>query len=211
MGKSEALETALNYKLLSSHEHLKKCVFSDTPLYANESDWTPVVAQDWEERAEGLRAEWAGSGVTVRLFKVGWQGRELSREAIVSVLQQVLEPIGAVAGNIGVYSELFDNRGVRANGGKEVLGYGGDIYVPVVMRDLSIVCSPEQEARYLSLWGGAACSVRGADTRECSEAVGLPSRLFHGGCANEAEGGGDGAAQSVHPDELVDSGVPAGA
>ena len=28
MGKSEALETALNNKLLSSHEHLKKCVFS---------------------------------------------------------------------------------------------------------------------------------------------------------------------------------------
>ena len=115
--------------------------------YAKESDWTPAVAQDWEERLEGLRAEWAGSGVTVRLFKVGWQGRELSREAIVSVLQQVLEPIGAVAGNMGVYSELFDNRGVRANGGEEVLGYGGGIYVPVVMRDLSIVCSPEQEAR----------------------------------------------------------------
>ena len=59
----------------------------------------------------------------------------------------MLEPIGAVAGNMGVYSELFDNRGVRANGGEEVLGYGGGIYVPVVMRDLSIVCSPEQEAR----------------------------------------------------------------
>ena len=37
MGKSEALETALNNKLLSSHEHLKKCVFSP-PLY------TPDVA-----------------------------------------------------------------------------------------------------------------------------------------------------------------------
>ena len=30
MGKSKALETALNYKLLSSHEHLEKCVFSPT-------------------------------------------------------------------------------------------------------------------------------------------------------------------------------------
>ena len=122
--------------------------------YAKESDWTPALAQDWEERSEGLRAEWAGGSVTARLFKVGWQGRELSREAIGCVLQQVLEPIGAVAGNMGVYSELFDNRGVRANGGEEVLGYGGGIYVPVVMRDLGIVCSPEQEARYLSLWGG---------------------------------------------------------
>ena len=28
MGKSKALETALNNKLLGSHEHLKKCVFS---------------------------------------------------------------------------------------------------------------------------------------------------------------------------------------
>ena len=55
---------------------------------------------------------------------------------------------------MGVYSELFDNRGVRANGGEEVLGHGGGIYVPVVMRDLSIVCSPEQEAKRLSLWGG---------------------------------------------------------
>ena len=32
MVKSEALETALNNKLLSSHEHLKKGVFSP-PLY----------------------------------------------------------------------------------------------------------------------------------------------------------------------------------
>ena len=73
--------------------------------YASESDWTPAVAQDWEERLDGLmiRAEWAGSVVTVRLFKVSWQCRELSREFIVSVLQQLLEPIGAVAGNMGVY------------------------------------------------------------------------------------------------------------
>ena len=31
MGKSKALETALNNKLLSSHEHLEKGVFSPTP------------------------------------------------------------------------------------------------------------------------------------------------------------------------------------
>ena len=35
-----------------------------------------------------------------------------------------------------------------------MLGHGGGIYVPVVMRDLSIVCNPEQEAKWLSLWGG---------------------------------------------------------
>ena len=45
------------------------------------------MSQHWEELLEGLRTQWAGSGVTVRLFKVGWQGRELSREAIVSVLE----------------------------------------------------------------------------------------------------------------------------
>ena len=39
--------------------------------YASESDWTPAVAQDWEERLDDLRAQWAGGGVTVRLFKVG--------------------------------------------------------------------------------------------------------------------------------------------
>ena len=33
MGKSKALETALNNKLLGSHEHLKKGIFSPTPLY----------------------------------------------------------------------------------------------------------------------------------------------------------------------------------
>ena len=32
MGKSKALETALNHKLLSSHEHLKKCLFSPAPV-----------------------------------------------------------------------------------------------------------------------------------------------------------------------------------
>ena len=108
---------------------------------------------------DGLRAQWVGSGVTVRLFKVGWQGRELSRESIVSVLQQVLEHIGALQGDMGVYSELFDNRDVRAIGEEEVLGHGGGIYVPVVMRDLSIVCNPKQEARYLSLWGGVKPAV----------------------------------------------------
>ena len=35
-----------------------------------------------------------------------------------------------------------------------MLGHGGGIYVPVVMRDLNIACSPEQEATYLSLRGG---------------------------------------------------------
>ena len=34
MGKSKALETALNNKLLGSHEHLKKGIFSP-PLYTN--------------------------------------------------------------------------------------------------------------------------------------------------------------------------------
>ena len=122
--------------------------------YAKESDWSPRVAQHWEEMLAKLRADWAGNGVTVRLFKVAWQGRELSREAIVGVLEQVLKPIGEVVGDLAVCSELFDNKGVRANGGEEVLGYGGGIYVPVVMRDLSIPHSPEQEAGYLSLWGG---------------------------------------------------------
>ena len=112
------------------------------------------MAQDWEERLTELREQWMGTGTTLRLFKVGWQGRELSREAIVRVLQQVLEPIGGVQGNLGVYSELFDNKVVRANGGEEVLGHGGGIYVPVTMRDLDIACNPEKEAKWLDMWGG---------------------------------------------------------
>ena len=55
---------------------------------------------------------------TVRLFKVAWQGQELSREAIVSVLQQVPEPVGVVQGNLAVYSEVFESRGVRPNAGE---------------------------------------------------------------------------------------------
>ena len=35
---------------------------------------------------------------TVRLFKAVWQGQELSREAVVKVLGQVLEPVGVGSG-----------------------------------------------------------------------------------------------------------------
>ena len=73
----------------------------------------------------------------MRLFKVAWQGNELSREAIIRVLQQVLAPIGEVQGILGVRSDLFDSRGVRANAGEEVLGCGGGFYVPVIMKHLN--------------------------------------------------------------------------
>ena len=49
----------------------------------------------------------------------------MSREAIAKVLQQVLQPIGVVQGEMAVYSEAYDNKGVRANEGEEVLGWGG--------------------------------------------------------------------------------------
>ena len=52
---------------------------------------------------DDLKAQWASSGVTVRLFKVGWQGRELSREAIVSVTTDV----GAYWGNAGQHGGLL--------------------------------------------------------------------------------------------------------
>ena len=42
--------------------------------YADKSRWTAEVAQDWEARLEGLRAQWGLMNVTVRLFKVSWQG-----------------------------------------------------------------------------------------------------------------------------------------
>ena len=71
------------------------------------------------------------------------------------VLQQVLEPIGEVQGNLAVYSEMFDNRGVRANEGEEVVGSGGGMYVPVVMRNLDSECNQEQKAQWVKLWDGA--------------------------------------------------------
>ena len=52
--------------------------------------------------------------MTVRLFKVNWQGQELCRDSVVRVLQQVLEPVGDVQGKLAVYGEMYDSRGVRA-------------------------------------------------------------------------------------------------
>ena len=126
--------------------------------YADKSRWTAEVAQDWEARLSGHRDEWAANNVTVRLFKVGWQGQELSRDALAKVLQQVLEPIGVVQGNLAVYSEMFDNtvnRGVQANEEEEVVGFGGGMYVPIVMKDLDYGCSQEKKAQMMELWGGA--------------------------------------------------------
>lgn len=74
-----------------------------------------------QARLAALTVEWAALNVTVRLFKASWQGQELSRDSIVRVLQQVLEPIGEVQGNLAVYSEMFDNRGVRANANEEFI------------------------------------------------------------------------------------------
>ena len=75
----------------------------------------------------------------------------------MQVLQQVLQPIGVVLGNLAVYSEAFDNRGVQANEDEEVLGYGGGMYVPILMKDLDIGITEEQKAKMLELWrwGGA--------------------------------------------------------
>ena len=104
--------------------------------YADSSRWTDEVAQDWQARLVALTKEWAAMIVTVRLLKASWQGHELSRDSIVRVLQQMLEPIGEVQGNLAVHSEMFDNREVRANEGEEVVGSGGGMYVPIVMRNL---------------------------------------------------------------------------
>ena len=73
------------------------------------------------------------------------------------VLQQVLQPIGEghMHGNMAVYSEMFDNRGVQANEDEEVLGFDGGMYVPIVMKDLDCGCSHEKEAQLLKQWGGA--------------------------------------------------------
>ena len=71
------------------------------------------------------------------------------------VLQQVLEPIGEVQGNLAVHSEMSDNRGVQANEDEEVLGFGGGVHVPIVMENLDFGCSQEQKAQMMELWGGA--------------------------------------------------------
>ena len=75
--------------------------------------------------------------VTMCLFKAVWQGQELSREAVVKVLGQVLEPVGVAPGDLAVFAMKFESRGVRANGGEKVLGTGGGIYVPLLMKDLN--------------------------------------------------------------------------
>ena len=89
----------------------------------------------------------------VRLFKVVWQGQEMSRDAVVRVLQQVLEPIGEVQGELAVYAEMYDSKGVRANEDEEVLGTGGGMYVPVVVRDLANSDESQKKAQWLEMWG----------------------------------------------------------
>ena len=44
----------------------------------------------------------------LRLFKVNWQGQELSRDSDTRVLQQVLEPVDEVQGKLVVYSDMYD-------------------------------------------------------------------------------------------------------
>ena len=121
--------------------------------YKESNEWSPVAAQYWEDELAQLRLENKAEGRTLRLFKVAWQGNELSREAIVRVLQQVLIPIGEVQGTMGVRSDLFDSKGVRANAGEEVLGYGGGFYVPILMRHLNLRASAVA-AEHQELWGG---------------------------------------------------------
>ena len=120
--------------------------------YKGSNEGSAVAEQQYEKMLADVRRERLGLGQTVRLFKVAWQGNELSREAVVRVLQQVMGPAGEVQGNLGVLSDLFHNKGVRAAGGEEVLGYGGGFYVPMVMKHLNI--AGEKDAEHLKLWGG---------------------------------------------------------
>ena len=79
----------------------------------------------------------------------------------MKVLQKVSQPIGEVQGEMAVCSEACDCKGVRPNGGEEVLGWGGGIYVPILMQDMNIGITDEQEARIKELWGGDKPKVSG--------------------------------------------------
>ena len=57
-----------------------------------------------------------------------------------------------VQGDLAVFAEMFESRGVRANGGEKVLGTGGGMYVPLLMKDLNR--SDEEKAQWLEMWGG---------------------------------------------------------
>ena len=46
--------------------------------YSDRKRWTEQEAQDWQRTFSGLRDEWIALHKTVRLFKVAWQGQELS-------------------------------------------------------------------------------------------------------------------------------------
>ena len=74
--------------------------------YVDKSRWTGGVPQYWGERLALVRDQWAALGVTVRLFKVCWQGQGLGRGALVGVLQEVLQPVGEVLSNLAVESEM---------------------------------------------------------------------------------------------------------
>ena len=70
--------------------------------YSDKQRWTEKEAQDWQEDLNKHVDGWNYNNRTVRLFKVIWQGQELSREAVVKVLGQVLGPVGVVQGDLAV-------------------------------------------------------------------------------------------------------------
>ena len=122
--------------------------------YLDKKRWTEQEDQDWQARFSGHRDEWGAQIMTVRLFKVIWQGQELSRESIVRVLQKVLEPFGTVQGNPAVYSKMFESRRVRPDEREKVLGTGGGIYLPVLMRNLANSDESQKKAQWLEMWSG---------------------------------------------------------
>ena len=127
--------------------------------YSDRERWSEKEAQGWQADLTKSADGWGAMNRTVRLFKVIWQGQELSREAVVKVLVQALGPVGLVVSDLAVCSEMFESKGVRANGGEKVLGSGGGMYVPLLMHDLQQGStmsnrSAEEEAQLLELWGG---------------------------------------------------------
>ena len=64
--------------------------------YLNRDEWTPEAQDLWEEELQKKASAARSKSECVRLFKVVWQGQELSRQDIVKVMAEVLEPVGEV-------------------------------------------------------------------------------------------------------------------
>lgn len=115
--------------------------------YLNRDEWTPEAQDLWEEGLQKKVSAARSKSECIRLFKVVWQGQELSRQDIVKVMAEVLEPVGEVD-SLSEWAEAFDCSGVEPNEQEKMEGAGGGTYMAVKMKDINKEWTEQELARW---------------------------------------------------------------